>query len=621
MTADLHDVIAALHRDGARTAASLDLLATLSSDDAVAALIAARFPQYAFRAVESLGARLAEAFARKAASHTAVVSDTPVLLGGLLAAAKRDGRPLDARYDPWLASALSTWWADEVHVLLAEGLAALPPRRREAVVFVDPTRIAWRYLSAVSSESARRLAVRLASIDPRDNLFPSSHHEVVVGLTSLAPSAAPLLAAALRSGDGSRAGRRILAASLARLDGETDTLRACLDDPDPLVRRLARDGFDHRHLALAPAARVPDACLHARALRASITDDERRTMDRLLRDAARDAADSKRTLDVVFDAMPAPTPSPMRAFAAACDLWIDALRSARWEPPLYVYELFMRRCLLVAPDDADAPWLVADALCRIPPVELDPMRAHHAFLALPEAHLGAVVKALGATLSPEDAGNPLGLYDWLAARADRDAPAFARGVVDPDPRLKLICARATGRRATPAGRWSLDRLRQAFEGIRANEHHGSFGLLAIDHAAQHWEASTWLDPHDDAAALRALDEALMAVTLAGPLSPDEAAQRSMTALAAADPQVTHPSWEPCEFEAFRAQLIDVCVSDDHRATRVEATLRVEALMAVVDPSVRCLAASSVANVAWSQGWFFQHPEGRYAVTLVYLNDQ
>ncbi|MFO0652829.1 MAG: hypothetical protein U0326_41820 [Polyangiales bacterium] len=620
MTAELQDVIAALHRDGARTSTSCDLLAARSPDEAVEALVAARFPQYAARAVEALGAPLAEAFARRAGALSAQSPEAFVVLGGLLAAAHREGRALDARFDPLLAKALTTWWADEVHVILAAGLAALPAKRREAAVFSDPGRIAWRYLSACVSESARRLAVRVASLDPRDDLFPSARHEVVVGLTSLAPSVAPLLAAALRSGDGSRAGRRVLVASLARLDGELDALRACLDDPDPLVRRLARDGFDHRHVELSPTARVPDACLRARALRASITAGERDAMASYVRDAARDASESKRTLDAVFDDRARPVADAARAFATASDLWIDALRCGRWEPPLYAYELLMRRSLAASEPDPVAPWLVADALCRIPPDELDPMRAHHAFLTLPDAVMAEVVRALGATLSPEDAGNPLGLYDWLAARAAPDAPAFARGVVDPDPRVRLVCARATGRRNTAASAWSLSTLRRAFDALRASGHWGEFRLVAIDHVTQCWELSA-LDASDEPDRARARDEAAMALTLGAAQEPLEMARCCLALLLADEEVMRDVTWSPIAFEALTAGMIDTSVGDDPKTSRVEATLRVEALVACLDRSAVCLAAPGAARVAWSQAWFLQHPERRYSVAVAYLNDQ
>ncbi len=621
MNAQLQDVIAALHRDGARTAASLDLLAALSPDEAVEALIEGRFLQYAARAVDALGEPLAAAFARKAETLTRDGHERVVVLGGLIAAARRTGAGLDARYDSWLARSLTTWWADEVHALLAEALAALPPKRREAAVFADPQRIAWRYLAACPSESLRRLAVRVASIDPRDELVPTARHEVVVGLTSLGDSAAPLLSAALRSGEGSRAGRRLLVASLARLDGESDTLRACLDDPDPLVRRIARDGFDHRHIELAPTARVPDEALHARALRASITGAERAAMGRWITDVARDASASSRTINAVFEERPSPVPDPARIFATAADLWLDALRLGRWDPPLYAFELVMQRSLVAAERDPVAPWLVADALCRIPPDELDPLRSHHAFLALPDALTREVVRALGATLSPEDAGNPLGLYDWLASRAAPDAPAFARGVVDPDPRVRLICARATGRKPTATTTWSLAALRRGFEAIREREQYGSFGLLAIDHEAQRWEVSTWLDPQEQRDERRSLEEAAMALTLGGALDAEAMAAKCLATLAVGDAQIAEAAWAPIEFAKVRARMIDTCVSDDPRASRVEATLRVEAMLACVDADVACLEALNVARVAWSQGWFLQHPSRRYSVAVVYLNDQ
>ncbi len=620
MTAELQDVIAALHRDGARTSASLDLLAALAPDDAVEALVSARFPQYAARAVEALGAPLAAAFARRAEALTAHSPEGNVALGGLLAAARREGRALDARYDPLLAKALTTWWADEVHVILAAGLAALPAKRREAAVFSDASRVAWRYLSACASDAARRLAVRVASLDPRDDLFPSARHEVVVGLTSLVPTAAPLLAAAIRSGDGSRAGRRILVASLARLDGELDALRACLDDPDPLVRRLARDGFDHRHVELSPTARVPDACLRARALRASVTAGERDAMAAYVLDATRDASESKRTLDAVFDDRALPVADPARAFATVSDLWIDALRCGRWEPPLYAYELLMRRSLVASEQDPVAPWLVADALCRIPPEDLDPMRSHHAFLLLPAGMMAEVVRALGATLSPEDAGNPLGLYDWLATRAAPDAPAFARGVVDPDPRVRLVCARATGRRNTAASTWSLSTLRRAFDAMRASGHYGEFRLVAIDHVTQCWELSA-VEGSDEPDRARARDEAAMSLTLGPALEPFDMAPRCLSMLLADEEVTPEVTWSRTTLDALTAGIIDTSVSDDPKTSRVEATLRVEALVACLDRSAVCLAAPGAARVAWSQAWFLQHPERRYSVAVAYLNDQ
>ena len=306
---------------------------------------------------------------------------------------------------------------------------------------------------------------------------------------------------------------------------------------------------------------------------------------------------------------------------AQVDLWLDAMRVGRWSPPLYAYELVMQRSLVAAERDAIAPWLVADVLCRIDPDELDPMRSHHAFLTLPDALMREVVRALGATLSPEDAGNPLGLYDWLASRASPDAPAFARGVVDPDPRVRLICARVTGRRPTTSAPWSLGALRRGFEAIREREAYGNFGLLAIDHEARRCEVLTWLDPSDDREARKALDEAAMALTLGGALDVDDMAARCLATLSAGDAQIKEATWSPTDLTKVRARLIDTCVSDDPKASRVEATLRVEAMLACVEADVVCREAPDVARVAWSQGWFLQHPSRRYSIAIVYLNDQ
>ena len=621
MPADLRDVIALLQRDGL-SAASRDALAALSPDDAVSALVEARFPQYAARAVDALGDALGDAFLQRADAAQRHDRGVAVLLCGALAARRRRGLALDARLDPWLFDQVRVPWADEVRALLREGLAALPPARREAAVFGDGARIAWTYLVTCSGDAAARLAVRVASFDPRDDLFPSWRHEVVAGLASLGASTSPFIAAALRSGEGSRAGRRVLTAALARLDGELDALRACLDDPDPVVRALARDGFDRRRAPLAPTARVPGQCLQARALRAAITREESASLAAYAASVAAEAKASQRPVDAVLDARPVPVPDPVRALAATAGAWLEALRAGAHDPPLYVFEIVMRACILAADGDALAPWVVADALCRMPPDDLDPLRHPRAFLALPEAPLEAVTRALGAMLSPEDAGNPLRLYDWLATRAAGDAPAFARGLVDPDPRIRLICERATGRRRAPEHRpFSLIALRAAFAPLRAGSHYGDFNLLAIDHEAQRWEASTRLDPDDEAAALRALDEAALALTLEGPLAPGEMALRMASAVEADDSRVREAQWSPTTRAGLADETIGTIVSDDPRVTRAEAAARVEALMALVGASPAMLIAQGVASAAWSWAWFVQDPSRRFSVMVLYLNDQ
>lgn len=621
MPADLRDVIALLQREGL-SASSRDALAALSPDDAVSALVDARYPQHAARAVDALGDALGEAFLRRAFDAPQRDRSAPVLLCGMLAALRRRGLTLDARFDPWLVAEMRAHWVDDVQSVLREGLAALPAARREAAVFGDGMRVAWSYLVACTGEPARRLAVRMASLDPRDDHFPTGRHEVVAGIVALGPAAAPMVAAALRGGEGSRSGRRLLVASLARLDGELDTLRACLDDPDPVVRRLARDGFDHRGVPLAPAARVPEQCLQARALRASITREEAPSLAVYVRAVAAEAKASQRRIEAVLDARPLPVPDPVRAFAATAAAWLDALRLGRHDPPLHAFELVMRACLLAAADDALAPWMAADALCRMPPDDLDPMRQPRAFLSLPDASLDAVARALGAMLSPEDAGNPLHLYDWLAARAVVDAPAFARGLVDPDPRVRLICERATGRRRAPDDApCTLAALRRAFAPLRAGSHYGDFSLLAIDHADQRWESSTRLDPDDDAAALRALEEAALALTLDGPQAPEAMARRMACALEADDPRARDARWSATTRAAIAAEMIDTVVSDDPRVTRAEAAVRVEALMALVGAASGALLAQRVASAAWSWAWFVQDASRRFSVMVLYLNDQ
>ena len=67
MPAHLRDVFALLQRDGL-SAASRDALAALSPDDAVSALVDARYPQHAARAVDALGDVLGEAFVRRSAA-------------------------------------------------------------------------------------------------------------------------------------------------------------------------------------------------------------------------------------------------------------------------------------------------------------------------------------------------------------------------------------------------------------------------------------------------------------------------------------------------------------------------------------------------------------------------
>ncbi len=621
MPAQLRDVIALLQRDGL-SAASRDALAALSPDDAVSALVDARYPQHAARAVDALGDALGEAFVRRSAAAQRHDAGAAVLLCGTIAALRRRGLALDARLDPWLGDQVRAPWTDEVRAVLRVGLAALPPARREAAVFGDGARIAWSYLVTCSGDAAARLAVRVASLDPRDDLFPSCRHEVVAGLVSLGPSTAPFIAAALRSGEGSRAGRRVLTAALARLDGELDALRACLYDPDPLVRALARDGFDHRRAPLAPTARVPPQCLQARALRASITREESASLAAYAASVEAEAKASQRPVDAVLDARPLPVADPVRALAATAGAWLDALRVGAYAPPPHVFEIVMRACMLAAGDDALAPWIAADALCRMPPDDLDPMRHPRAFLALPEASLAAVTRALGATLSPEDAGNPLRLYDWLAMRAAGDAPAFARGLVDPDPRVRLICERATGRRRAPEHRpFSLIALRAAFAPLRAGSHYGDFSLLAIDHEAQRWESSTRLDPDDDAAALRALDEAALALTLEGQLAPEAMALRMASALEADDPRVREAQWSPTTRATLADETLGTIVGDDPRVTRAEAAARVEALMALVGPSPTALFAQGVASAAWSWAWLAQDPSRRFSVMVLYLNDQ
>lgn len=366
-----------------------------------------------------------------------VVTAPPREVVESLCAIAASGRGLDARHDVTLSTALREWWPRDTHGALLACLGALDPQRREALVMGDGARVAWRYLSACEPSRVASRAVFAAARDTRDRSFPSGCHEVVAALSRLGPAAERPIALALDGPFPTRAGRRVLVAALARLDGEHAALHAALTDPDALVRRLARDGLDRRGTPAPLMVRAPEPFAQARADRAAVTPDRRRAVSTWLLAASREAASARCRVDDVISLRPLP-------FASLCAAWIDALRRWRWEPAFALYEVAMRQQL--SPDDPMTPWRLADALCALPPDDRLPVQRCATLLALPRATLLATARALGEVLAPEDVGNPAALYGWIAARCPPDAPAFVRGLVDPDPAVRLLCAKVTGRR-------------------------------------------------------------------------------------------------------------------------------------------------------------------------------
>ncbi len=610
MSPHLDEILALVNADGLRTARSREPFAALTPDDALAVVLAARMPQYAARAVELLGAPFVVRVVREAASRQRHDRDATILLGAMLAAQSRGMGALDAGYDDWLADALQSHWADEVHAILDAGVAGLPQARREAMPFRRQGHVAWRYLRHCERASSWRLAVRVAAMDPSADVLPTGEHPIVAGLALVGDGLAPLLTEVLRDHDGTRSGRRILVGALARLRSDETLLRTLLDDPDPIVRRVARDGLDHRGVAWASSARIPNEALAVRALRTAPTADAR---------AALDAALSAVADPAVFDPSPFVGPDPLMSFAVAADLWLRARRLARWTRATPLLDRVMDACVRAASTDPRMARLVADTLCRVPPATLDPMRLYMAFLPAKSPFTDAVAAALGEILSPEDAGNPLQLYDWLAQRASGGVPAFARGLVDPDPRLRLVCERATGRLRAPPPPRDLRGLRAALDAFAASGYFGAWCLVVVDDAAQRCEVLSLADraePEGRAAHDRFVAAVDGCVTRHA-LDADALAE----AFCEGDARARAFAWEPVDREAALAALVDEIEGDTMKLTRVEAGRLVEAVAAWIPADATAVRARGVYEAAHSVAWCFEGTSPRRSALFVYVNDQ
>lgn len=334
---------------------------------------------------------------------------------------------------------LRTWLNAELHDEVKTCLGKLDDQRREALVMdSDGGQIAWRYLRLCDPAKIARRAVNVAAREVCDRSVPTGYNAIVAGLSELDDSISRYVIDALFNRTTTRAGRRVLFAVLARRDAGTAVVTDALTDPDAVVRRIARDGLDRRGTPAPSIVRIPNEFENARAQRVAVPRHLYQTVRDGLLDAAREAASERRRVDEAIAARGLP-------YVWVAAAWFDALRSWRWEPPFALYELALRQSLTSSADRA-SPWNLAEALCSLPPDGTGALRRCVTLLTLPKEIIDATAEILGEVISPENIGNPIEIYRWLAPRCRSDAPAFVRGLVDPDPELRRICASVTGRR-------------------------------------------------------------------------------------------------------------------------------------------------------------------------------
>jgi hypothetical protein len=308
-------------------------------------------------------------------------------------------------------------------------------------------------------------------------------------------------------------------------------------------------------------------------------------------------------------------PLPGSATQIACvlaDVWLA--QTPLHTPEARVCAEGIRVCLEV--DDPIVAWSAAQLACRYPPCHGDPTRpySHLAMLLhdLPAAAEYAIVGALATMLSPEDAGNPTALYDWLVTRERApsvDSPAIVAGVRSDNPAIRSMCERLLAG-PPPAQPWSLSALRQAFTPICTGAHYGSFELVAIDHAHEDWIAVLNEPELDD---LRAAEQLGLELAVAGRLSPDALARRVFE----------DGAFEPVARSTMRDQLVRLIVSDRMHPARSEAAGLVHAMLEILGPALECRRRTS-GNVRGStiwDTWTVQDTFGVFSLVIVYLNYQ